>query len=365
MIQLVLHSLTNAVLNMFKLWNGGTIGPLELSHNVRFPTPPLHEECTPQAGAGHLGYGDASPSDIERTFTLAEKFEEERYQQLKQNAQVEDDAKILPLLKRKWPCSNDELGDIQASPCHFSHNVTNSPEWVVSVPSTNPTTPRKCRKLQAPFEFNPHAMSQSKTLVEALLSVQMALERHTAVLSRMCQAMENLNIKYEELSPAESYHVAEYLSLQMARSHVTGRSPTSSLVVPFNNHTSKLHAHMYFKCGGECNRSFSAPRNLTTHRQSCKHWQKQLHLQSQCFKHISTSLQDLEAPAAKKMKLSTQPSSASDSPPTNTMTSDSSDIHVPASPPSINDPAIASSSTPACDILQEGQPESGLAGHPS
>jgi hypothetical protein len=30
------------------------------------------------------------------------------------NAQVEDDAKILPLLKRKWPCSNNELGDIQA-----------------------------------------------------------------------------------------------------------------------------------------------------------------------------------------------------------------------------------------------------------
>jgi len=42
------------------------------------------EECTPQAGAGHLGYGDASPSDIEHTFKLAEKFEEECYQQLKQ-----------------------------------------------------------------------------------------------------------------------------------------------------------------------------------------------------------------------------------------------------------------------------------------
>jgi hypothetical protein len=38
-------------------------------------------ECTP--GAGHLGYRDTSSSDVERAIKLAEKFEEERYQQLK------------------------------------------------------------------------------------------------------------------------------------------------------------------------------------------------------------------------------------------------------------------------------------------
>jgi hypothetical protein len=56
----------------------------------------------------------------------------------------------------------------------------------------NPTTPRKRRKLQAPFEFNSHP---SKTLVEALSGIEMALERHNAILSRMCQAMENFNTK--------------------------------------------------------------------------------------------------------------------------------------------------------------------------
>jgi hypothetical protein len=64
--------------------------------------------------------------------------------------------------------------------------------------------------------------------------------------------------------------------------------------------------NMHFKCGGECNRSFLAPRNLTRHRQTCKHWQNQLSLQSQHFKRISTSMQDLEPPAAKKLKLSPQ-----------------------------------------------------------
>ncbi|KAG0694914.1 hypothetical protein DFH29DRAFT_1005903 [Suillus ampliporus] len=120
---------------------------------------------------------------------------------------------------------------------------------------------------------------------------------------------------------------------------------------------------MSLKCGGECSRSFSAPRNLTHHRQTCKHWQKQLTLQSQHFKCISASLQDSEAPPAKKMKFSAPvPTSALDAPPMNTVTSDSSNI--PASPPSINDPAVASSSTSAFDIVQEEQPESG-AGRPS
>ncbi|KAG2068600.1 hypothetical protein BDR04DRAFT_1119686 [Suillus decipiens] len=147
-------------------------------------------ECTP--GAGHLGYRDTSSSDVERAIKLAEKFEEERYQQLKRdvdgwNARVEDDTNILPLLKRKRPCSDS--GGTQASLCCFSHNLTNSPR---RVPSMNPTTPRKRRKLQAPFEFNSHL---SKTLVEALSGIEMALERHNAILSRMCQVMENFNTK--------------------------------------------------------------------------------------------------------------------------------------------------------------------------
>ncbi|KAG2084833.1 hypothetical protein BD769DRAFT_1397495 [Suillus cothurnatus] len=147
-------------------------------------------ECTP--GAGHLGYRDTSSSDVERAIKLAEKFEEERYQQLKRdvdgwNARVGDDTNILPLLKRKRPCSDS--GGTQASPCRFGHNLTNSPR---RVPSMNPTTPRKRRKLQAPFEFNSHP---SKTLVEALSGIEMALERHNAILSRMCQAMENFNTK--------------------------------------------------------------------------------------------------------------------------------------------------------------------------
>ncbi|KAG2090392.1 uncharacterized protein F5147DRAFT_658188 [Suillus discolor] len=122
---------------------------------------------------------------------------------------------------------------------------------------------------------------------------------------------------------------------------------------------------MNLKCGGECNRLFSAPRSLTHHRQTCKHWQRQLTLQSQHFKHISASLQDSQAPPAKKMKFSAQiPSSASESPPMpmNIVTSDSSDI--PASLPSINDSAVASSSASALDIVQEEQPEN-QAGRPS
>lgn len=67
---------------------------------------------------------------------------------------------------------------------------------------------------------------------------------------------------------------------------------------------------MNLKCGGECNRLFSAPRSLTRHRQTCKHWQRQLTLQSQHFKRISASLQDSQAPPAKKMKFSAQVVSA-------------------------------------------------------
>ncbi|KAG1886589.1 hypothetical protein F4604DRAFT_1675481 [Suillus subluteus] len=130
----------------------------------------LHDvsgDCTP--GAGHLGYRDASDSDVDRAMKFIEKIEEEHYQQLKQdvdgwNAKVEDDTKFLSLEKRKRPCSDS--GDIQAR-----------------------------RKLWGPFESNPHAESPSKTLVEALSSIEMALERHNVILSRMCQAMENLNIK--------------------------------------------------------------------------------------------------------------------------------------------------------------------------
>ncbi|KAG1847257.1 hypothetical protein C8R48DRAFT_779239 [Suillus tomentosus] len=148
----------------------------------------LHDvsgDCTP--GAGNLGYRDASDSDVDHAIKLVEKIEEEHYQQLKRdiddwNARVEDDTKFLPLSKRKWPCSDG--GDIQASPCCFGHNLTNSPQ---RVPSMNPTTPRKRRKLQAPFEFNPHTKSPSKTLVEALSGIETALERHNV--------MENLNTK--------------------------------------------------------------------------------------------------------------------------------------------------------------------------
>ncbi|KAG1774372.1 hypothetical protein EV702DRAFT_1047736 [Suillus placidus] len=152
-------------------------------------------DCTPRAG--HLGYGRASTPDVERALKLAETFEEERYQQLKWdvdgwNAWVEDDAKVLPILKRKRSCSDNKLGDIEATPCRFGRNVTNSPGRVASVPSMDPTTPKKCRRLQAPFESNPCVKSQSKTLVEALFSIETALERHTAIFSRMCQAMENL-----------------------------------------------------------------------------------------------------------------------------------------------------------------------------
>jgi hypothetical protein len=44
----------------------------------------LHDvsgDCTP--GAGHLGYRDASDSDVDRAIKLVEKFEEGHYQQLK------------------------------------------------------------------------------------------------------------------------------------------------------------------------------------------------------------------------------------------------------------------------------------------
>ncbi|KAG1889145.1 hypothetical protein F4604DRAFT_1914985 [Suillus subluteus] len=139
----------------------------------------LHDvsgDCTP--GAGHLGYRDASDSD-------QLKWDVDGW-----NAKVEDDTKFLSLEKRKRPCSDS--GDIQASPCRFGHNLTNSPR---QVPSTNPTTPRKRRKLRGPFESNPHAESPSKTLVEALSGIETALERHNVILSRMCQVMENLNIK--------------------------------------------------------------------------------------------------------------------------------------------------------------------------
>ncbi|KAG1894572.1 uncharacterized protein F5891DRAFT_984949 [Suillus fuscotomentosus] len=156
----------------------------------------LHDvsgDCTP--GAGHLGYRDASDSDVDRAIKLIEKIEEEHYQQLKRdvdgwNARVEDDTKFLSLSKRKRPCSDS--GDIQASPCRFGHNLTNSPR---RVPSTNPTTPRKHRKLQTPFEFNPRTKSPSKTLVEVLSGIETALERHNVILSKMCQAVENLDVK--------------------------------------------------------------------------------------------------------------------------------------------------------------------------
>ncbi|KAG0708583.1 hypothetical protein DFH29DRAFT_870730 [Suillus ampliporus] len=116
--------------------------------------------CTP--GAGNLAYGQAAP-DVDRAWKL-----EEEYQQLKRdiedwNARVEDTTRIFPLLKRKQMFSD--------APGHRS------------------IAPKKHRQLQVPFEFSLRP-TQSKTVAEAMSSIEGAIERQTLVLSKIFFAIE-------------------------------------------------------------------------------------------------------------------------------------------------------------------------------
>ncbi|KAG1795912.1 hypothetical protein EV424DRAFT_1353327 [Suillus variegatus] len=145
--------------------------------------------CTP--GVENLAYGRAAP-DVDRAMKLVEQFEEE-YQQLKKhqtylvavfqnvedwNARVKDTTKILPILKKRQIA-------LDITPCKSGHNRTNSPECASA---TGSIAPKKCRRLQTPFEFSPRP-TRSKTIIQAISSIEGAIERQTLVLSRICEAL--------------------------------------------------------------------------------------------------------------------------------------------------------------------------------
>ncbi|KAG1784851.1 uncharacterized protein HD556DRAFT_1451357 [Suillus plorans] len=135
--------------------------------------------CTP--GAENLAYGRAAP-DVDRAMKLVEQFEEE-YQQLKKNvedwnARVKDTTKILPILKKRQIA-------LDITPCKSGHNRTNSPECASA---TGSIAPKKRRRLQTPFEFSPRP-TRSKTIIQAISSIEGAIERQTLVLSRICEAL--------------------------------------------------------------------------------------------------------------------------------------------------------------------------------
>ncbi|KAG1861646.1 hypothetical protein F4604DRAFT_1683995 [Suillus subluteus] len=129
--------------------------------------------------------------NVDRAMKLAEQLKEE-YHQLKRdvegwNARVEDTDKIiLPLLKRRQMFSDA----LDVTPCKFGHasKTKYSPGCTESTPARGSIASKKCRRLQAPFEFSSRP-TRTKTVAEAMSSIEDAIERQTLVLTRICEAL--------------------------------------------------------------------------------------------------------------------------------------------------------------------------------